>query len=152
MVFVTPQMVYTTPCLKEFNWNAANWSISYKPIISFLAGKYNLEHCLTKRIRNCWFLNVGWLLQDKDQTEYKDWDNVKGEGRNKEKKESIISFANTVVYPRAMMIKILKKKRNIKSEDMLRCLYHYKAYIIPMINNNIISSNIFNTLPQERVP
>ena len=49
-----------------------------------------------------------------------------------------------------MMIKILKKKRNIK--DMLRRLYHYKAYIIPMVNNNIISSNIFNTLPQERVP
>ena len=77
---------------------------------------------------------------------------MKGEGRNKEKKESIISFADTVVYPRAMMIKILKKKRNIKNEDMLRRLYHYKAYIIPMINNNIISSNIFNTLPQERVP
>ena len=152
MVFVTRQMEYTTPHLKEFNWNAAHWSISYKPIISFLAGKYNLEHCLTKRIRNCWFLYVGWLLQDKDQTEYKDWDNVKGEGRNKEKKESIISFANTVVYPRAMMIKILKKKRNIKNEDMLRRLYHYKAYIIPMINNNIISSNIFNTLPQEKVP
>ena len=51
-----------------------------------------------------------------------------------------------------MMIKILKKKRNITNEDMLRRLYHYKAYIIPMINNNIISSNIFNTLPQERVP
>ena len=127
---MTPQMVYTTPRLKEFNWNAAHWSISYKPIISFLAGKYNLEHYLTKRIRNCWFLNVGWLLQDKDQTEYKDWDNVKGEGRNEEKKESIISFANTVVYPRAMMIKILKKEeehkkwRHVMMPISLQSLYH----------------------------
>lgn len=73
----------------------------------------NQEKCCLERIRNCCNPDFIPFFQHKKKREYKDWNYVNRKRENKEKEISVISFADTIVHPRAMMIKILKgKKKN----------------------------------------
>ena len=63
---------------------------------------------MIKRILNNDFSNVITREDNGKQTECNSTDNKKCQRIDKEEKVLVISFPNTIVHPRAVMIKILK--------------------------------------------